>query len=111
MKTYQDFENMVYRYNKEFKKCNVNASKLCELQEHYTITEKCTKKDGRKIVEQNEKVISAEWYANVITGIGFFHDRVEKAYTMPGYLAVRLTAKNPYSDERVIREYTFQPKH
>lgn len=111
MKTYQDFENMVYRYNKEFKKCNINASKLCELQEHYTITEKYTKKDGRKIITQNEKVISAEWYANVITGIGFFHDRVEKAYTMAGYLAVRLTAKNPYSNERVIREYSFQPKH
>lgn len=111
MKTYTDFDNMIYRYKSSFKKCNVNASKLCELQECYTITEKKIVKHGRKITSQEEEIVSAEYYANVISSIGFFHDRVEKAYAMPGYLAVRFTAKNPYSDERVIREYTFQPKH
>lgn len=111
MKTYQDFENMIYRYKSSFRKCNVNASKLCELQECYTITEMYTKKDGRKIVDQEEKEVSAEYFANVISSVGFFHDRIERAYAMPGYIAVRFTAKNPYSNERVIREYSFQPKH
>lgn len=111
MKTYTDYESIISRYNKEFKKCNVSASKLCELQECYIITEKYTKKDGRKVTEQEEKTVSAEWYANVISSIGFFHDRVEKGYAMPGYLALRFTTKNPYTNERIIREYSFQPKH
>lgn len=111
MRTYNDFADLVALYRNSFKKCNVTASTLCNLQSNYTITEKLTRKEGRKITQQKTENVSAEYFAYVIASVGFFHDRVEKAYTMPGYLSVKFTAKNPYANESVIREYAFNPNH
>lgn len=111
MKTYQEFYQLVSSYKKSFDKCNVTASRLMDLQNNYTITETYTHKAGRKVIEKKTENVTAEFYANVISGCSFFNDRVSKAYTMAGYIAVRFSAKNPYANETVIREYTFTYNH
>ena len=110
MKTYKEFCELVNSYKKAFKKCNVNASMLCDLQNNYVITETITYKEGRKVSRHETKVISAEYFGNVLTAVLFFNDRIEKGYTMAGYLPVKLTAVSPDKKTRVIREYAYMCK-
>ena len=110
MKTYNEFHELVNSYKKAFKKCNVNASVLSDLQNNYIISETITYKEGRKVTSRETKVISAEYFGNVLTAVLFFNDRIEKGYTMAGYLPVKLTAISPDKKTRVIREYTYMCK-
>jgi hypothetical protein len=110
MKTYTEFCELVNSYKKAFKKCNVNASVLCDLQNNYVITETITYKEGRKVSSRETKVISTEYFGNVLTAALFFNDRIEKAYTIAGYIPVKLTAVSPDKKTRVIREYTYTCK-
>lgn len=113
MKSYQEFKELVKQYHKSFTKCNVTADKLLTLQNHYTIQETYTEKKNGKIVEKKTENVTAEYYGNIISGHGFFKDRITKGYTAAGYIAVRFYAKNPWSDipHTVTREFTFTYKH
>ena len=95
---------------KAFRKCNVNAGVLSDLQNNYIISETITYKEGRKISRHETKVISAEYFGNVLTAVLFFNDRIEKAYTIAGYIPVKLTAISPDKKTRVIREYAYMCK-
>lgn len=112
MKTYFDYLEMVNRYPKAFSKCNVNASTLTDLQNNYTITETYIKKENNRIVEKETKTVTAENYAYVISGCGFFKDRITKAYTQAGYIAVRFFARNPWDTSvTVSRDFSFTYNH
>lgn len=112
MKNYNEFSQLVDSYINHFAKCNVTASKLTDLQKNYTITETYTKKINNKIVEKETKTVTAEYYANIISGCGFFRDRITKAYTQAGYIAVRFFARNPWDTSvTVSRDYKFTYNH
>ena len=112
MKSYIEFLEQVNRYPKSFAKCNVSASTLTDLQNNYTITETYIRKENNRIVEKRTEIVSAEYYGNIISGCGFFKDRVSKAYTMPGYIMTHLFARNPYDTKiTVTRDYTFTYNH
>ena len=104
---FKDFKEVEQNYKKAFTKCNVTASKLYDLQENYTITETKTEYHGRRIVSQETETITAWSLACVVSGCGFFRDRVTKSYTMAGYIVTRLSAKSPDGITRVVREYKY----
>jgi len=107
MKTYSEFQEMTKRYNKHFKRCNVSANTLYTLQNHYAIIETVTRYENRKQVEQIKKEVNAEYYANGISAIGFFKDRITKSYCSIGFIMSALSCKNPNGNETIKREYEF----
>ena len=112
MKNNIEFSQLVDSYINHFAKCNVTASKLVDLQNNYTITETYIKKVNNRIVEKETKTVTAENYAYVISGCGFFRDRITKAYTQAGYIAVRFFARNPWNTSvTVSRDYKFTYNH
>lgn len=108
MKTYNEFSQLIGRYATHFAKCNITASRLMELQNSFTITETCTKKENNRIIEKTTKTVFAEYYANIICGCDFFNSRITKSYTMAGYIAVRFFSRNPWNKSLTIsRDFTF----
>lgn len=107
---YYEFCDIVARYPKEFKKTGVTASILADLEDRYVITEIYVNERAGRETETKTRTITAEQYANSITGISFFHDRVTKGYTFAGNIAVKLTAKNPYEKQTVTRYYKISKK-
>jgi len=105
-----NFTEIVNRYPKEFKKAGVNANILGDLDRNYEITESVTELNGRKVVFSTTNTINAEYYANSISAIGWFKDRVTRSYTMAGYIATRLSALSPDKKTRIVREYRFNYK-
>ena len=104
MTNYYDF---VRRYPKEFKRAQVTAGMLDDLNRNYTIMQKITMKEGRKVTSVTTEEVSADYYANVISAIGFFNDRVTIGICPAGYLASRFSALSPDGITRCIREFTF----
>ena len=109
---YYELSAIVARYPKSFGKCNVNASTLYTLEKDCIITETKTEKRNNHIISKETAIVSTMYYANVISGCGFFKDRITKAYTYAWYIPVRLFARNPYSkdDHVIIREYHIKLK-
>ena len=107
MNNYYDF---VHRYPTEFKKARVTASTLDDLERNYDIVQTVTMKENGKTVSTETKSVSAEHYANVISGIAFFNDRLTIGCTQAGYIATRFSAKSPDGITRCIREFTFTYK-
>jgi hypothetical protein len=100
-------------YNGAMAKLNIYGSTLDTLNSGYyviTLTTKTWYIGHRKNFSRNPQaveteIITARQYACYVTSIGFFRDRVGKAYTAAGYIPVRLTC---YSPDRTIKiERTF----
>lgn len=114
MKLSDNFKN----YSKLFKKYGITPGDIDDM--NYNInsgryTMQCTvtrytKKAGYKTfsgatVETEKFNISAEFYYNCITGIQFFHDRVEKRYTYAGNIITGLTCYNPDKTVKMVRTF------
>ncbi len=108
MKTYSEFKEIVTNYQKYFDRCGLTAGILYDLQSGYQITETTTHYSGRKVTDQKTIVISAEYLANAVSAIGFFGDRVSRAYCHAGYIVDELKCKCPYSNERIKRQYHYE---
>ena len=102
---FEDCTKYVRNYSSCFSRCNVTADTLWSMSRNAEIICEYTHKDGKKIIEQKTEAVSAEHYANVISSIGFFHDRVSKCYTPFGYIATEFRAKNPYDGSDYSRIY------
>lgn len=107
---YELAKGYVSTYGKVFKRCGVNETTLLTL-DRMTITETKTEMNGRKITAKNVTTVTAEYYANIVSGCAYFADRVTKSYTYAGYIATRFRAVNPFEKSHVIiREYRIEPK-
>lgn len=108
-KEYAWFKDIEKQYSKEFKRAGITADKLYSLQEYYTITETKTEYRGtsRKPVSEETEIITAYNLACIVSGIGFFNDRIGKNYTMAGYMPVRLTAVSPDKSRKIVRRYDY----
>ena len=102
---FQECTAFIEEYPKCFKRANVTASILWNLDKQATITETYTKYENGKITKNTTRNISAREYACVITGIVFFDDRTYKSYTPFGNIATKLIARCPYDDIKVTRTY------
>lgn len=118
-KSYYELMDYVKKYETSFKRANIDASKLYDLQELYNIEVKTEVyfKDGRKNFPkkpskvEDYQVISLDYFMNFISGIGCFNDRIEKGYTQVGYLMKKSSCKNPYDNNtKIIRYFRYNHK-
>lgn len=115
--TYTELKDFVKRYPKSFKRANLTADTLYDIQEFLTrgtleVMVNRYEKQGRKTfpkkpTETTVEKIPFEHYLNYISSIGFFGDYVEKTYTYCGYICTRLVAKSPDGQEKVERIFNF----
>ena len=101
-------------YEKVLNKCNFSVSKLKDINRSYKVilTTERYEKLGRKCYPQKPTSTETEeitaWnLACYLTGIGFFKDRIEKSYTQAGYIATKLTCKNPADDVKIVRKFKY----
>ena len=65
-----------------------------------------------KKISENRKDVSPEYYSNVIDAIPFFRnlggfERVECAYTVRGYLPVKVISISPDKEKKTVRIFKF----
>ncbi len=106
----KDFNELVQRYSSAFKKARVNVETLKRL-EKCRITETYEHYRGRVLLEREEKEITAENYALVISSIEFFDDKLTFAATIAGNIPVKLVSVS-WGDgsEKAIRKYFIERK-
>jgi hypothetical protein len=101
------------QYNRSMAKIGIYGSTLDALNDGsyaITLTTKTWYRGEHKAFSRSPQVtetgkITARQYACYVSSIGFFRDRVSKAYTAAGFIPVRLTC---YSPDRAIKiERTF----
>lgn len=98
-------EQFVQKYAPGFKRVGVTADILWSMCRHADIVCTYTRKENGKVTEQKTEAVSVQNYANVISSVPYFADRVQKSYTPFGKIGTTFTAKNPYADETVKREF------
>ena len=108
--SFKDFCDIVNKYEKHFRKCNVTASDLYDLQDRQLITIPHPETKNGVITEHESRDADAYSYACVIAGMSFFHDRIEKHATPLAYIATKFYSKDPYSDTRFIWECAIAKK-
>ena len=104
------------RYEEQmFKKCKVDIHKLEQLDRNYRIVEiyERFEKQGarnypRKPKETTTEVIDARRFACLLSGLGFFKDRVSLENTCAGYIVVKLTCFNPDNTVKVVRKFKYE---
>lgn len=108
---YKEYSNLFKKYGITPSDIDFIDYKVNNGQYSIVFTEtKYTKQPGYKTfsganVETTTNNINAEYYFNCITGIAFFHDKVEKRNTYLGNLISRLTCYNPDKTVKVVREF------
>ena len=70
---------------------------------------------SRKNIEEVKKTIQFDEYFNYLSSIDFFKglggsERVEKSYTISGYIPTRLTSVSPDRQIKVIRQFRITRK-
>ena len=109
IQVYEGLAATYNRYKKSFKKAGVDYFTLCELNDHFKITE--TIINFKKGIQQPAEVkeIKAQYYANTLAWICCMNERVyKKAVGGAGYIAYKLISKNPFEEgTKAIRIYEF----
>ena len=108
MKTISEWIEFEKQYKAAFKRCNISGAKIYELQEleaagqlRITVTrERFTrtapaKHWNRTPISSERETVTAEYYANYISGLDFFGGRVTLNYTSRGYIAVDFSCTSP----------------
>ena len=108
MKTILDWIEFEKQYKSAFKRCNISGPKIYELQELVNngllkikiIREKFTRPAPAKHwsktpISAETEYVSAEYYANYISGLDFFGGTVLLNYTSRGYIAVEFYCVSP----------------
>lgn len=95
----------VKKYALGFKRVGVTADNLWHMSRHADIVCRYTHTESGKVTEQKTETVSVQNYANVISSVPFFADRVQKTNTPFGKIGTVFTAHNPYADETVKREF------
>ena len=100
-------------YNEMMAKLGVYGSTLDELNNGeftITLTTKTWYSENSKNFSKNPQstkteVITDRQYACYITSVGFFHDRINRAYLPVGYIPVRLTCYSPDRSIKIQRSF------
>ena len=108
--TLAEAQETVKQYKKEFTRANISPFDLLALQDHFTITEKLTKKRNGKIYEIKENIIDARKFMCSLTWIGFFHARVTRNYSPAGNVIYKISYISPDKTESRIIRYTYEYK-
>lgn len=121
MKTISEWIEFEKQYKAAFKRCNISGAKIYELQElvnagqlritvtreRYTRTAPAKRWSRTPIISESEQV-TAEYYANYISGLGFFGGRVVLNYTSRGYIAVDFSCTNPDGCTKSEARFSFE---
>ena len=107
-KTISEWIEFEKQYKAAFKRCNISGAKIYELQEleaagqlRITVTrERFTrtapaKHWSRTPISSESEQVTAEYYANYISGLDFFGGRVVLNHTSRGYIAVDFSCTSP----------------
>ena len=104
-------------YSKQLAKLNVYGSDIDYLEgfTKITITEEVFEKLGRKnfprkATSTEVKETTARQYLCYLTSIGFFGDRVEKSYTVAGYIPTKLSCTSPNKEKKITRSFKIERK-
>ena len=103
-------------YNKAMAKVNVYGSTLDTLNNgsyRIIMTQNDYYLEGRKAFSRKPQKteiqeITARQYACYISSIGFFGDRISKAYTAVGFIPVQLTCINPSRTHKIERRFKIE---
>ena len=109
------------QYKAAFKRCNISGAKIYELQEleaagqlRITVTrERFTRAAPAKHwsktpISSERETVTAEYYANYISGLVFFGGRVSLNYTSCGYIAVDFSCTNPDGCTKAEAHFSFE---
>ena len=121
MKTIAEWIEFEKQYKAAFKRCNISGAKIYELQEleaagqlHITVTrERFTrtapaKHWSRTPISSESEQVTAEYYANYISGLDFFGGRVTLNYTSRGYIAVDFSCTSPDGCTKAEAHFSFE---
>ena len=61
----------------------------------------------KKATETEYNVLPLGNYLNTVTGVLFFHDRVERSYTRFGYIPYSMTCHNPDNTTKIRRTFQY----
>ena len=121
MKTITEWIEFEKQYKTAFKRCNISGAKIYELQElaaagqlQITVTrERFTrtapaKRWSRNPISSECETVTAEYYANYISGLDFFGGRVTLNYTSRGYIAVDFSCTSPDGCTKAEAHFSFE---
>lgn len=101
----EQYVQFVKKYAPGFRRVGVTSDDLWHMSRHAVIVCRYTRTENGKIVEQKTEEVTVQNYANVISSVPFFADRVQKTSTPFGKIGTVFVAHNPYADEAVKREF------
>ena len=120
MKTVQEWIEFEKQYKNAFNRCNISGAKIYELQEleaagqlQITVTrerftrEAPAKRWSKTPISSEREIVTAEYYANYISGLGFFGGRVTLNHTSRGYIAVDFSCTSPDGCTKAEAHFTF----
>lgn len=98
----------------EYLERDLKNYKITMIEETYNRTAS-GKSWSKKGVTITEGEITPKQYANILNATPFFKnlggsERIEKGYTIAGFIPFQLTSINPTKDIRVIRKFRFESK-
>ena len=103
-------------YNvRENEKETYNKLYNIEMTETRMSRTKTGKSWSKKNIEETKKIIDFEEYFNYLSSVQYFKniggsERVEKSYTISGYIPTRLTSVSPDRQIKVIRHFRITRK-
>ena len=98
----------------EFLERNLESYKIIMIEETYNKTAS-GKSWSKKGVTITEGEITSKQYANILNATSFFRslgssERIEKGYTIAGFIPTRLSSINPSKDIKIIRRFKIESK-
>ena len=121
MKTITEWIEFEKQYKAAFKRCNISGAKIYELQELeasgqllITVTrerftrEAPAKRWSKTPISSERETVTAEYYANYISGLDFFGGRVTLNYTSRGYIAVDFSCTSPDGCTKSEAHFSFE---
>ena len=120
-KTISEWIEFEKQYKAAFKRCNISGAKIYELQEleaagqlriavtreRFTRTAPA-KHWSRTPISSERETVTAEYYANYISGLDFFGGRVTLNYTSRGYIAVDFSCTSPDGCTKSEAHFSFE---
>lgn len=100
------------KYSKLFSKYGIDpytmeGHKVVVIEKKETFEKLGRKCYPKKATETEYSVLPLGNYLNTVTGVLFFHDRVERSYTRFGYIPYSMTCHNPDQTKKIRRTFDY----
>jgi hypothetical protein len=106
--SYDELYEVVEKYEKEFKKCKLSVIDLLKIQRDCKVQVTKIVKDGHhKKISEKVEIVPFDHFINLITSIGFFHDKVTLNYSYVGYCVYTMTCTSPDKEKHITRKIDF----